>query len=182
MIGKVLLDIDRVLFWPCMIFWVAGMFGWVRGDRGAKELPSNRVRFGANWIGISWIGVMITIVPTTVTMFLHQRADHFALVAPIGISIILTGFLLELPGIITLSDGGLEQQYWFGRNKHIRWDDIAEIDSGPKDRRVTIKAVDGTRIYHSFLHSGRVRLLRELKLRCGDELPADFPREPLENA
>ncbi len=181
MIGKVLLEIDRVVFWPCMAYVVAGMVGWVRVDRGAKNLPGNRVKFGPNWIGFACFGVIITMIPATVKMFWYLRWGLLDLVTSVGMAIGLVGVLLELPGTITVSDQGLEQQYWFGRNKRIRWSDIVEIDSGPKDRRVTIKATDGTRIDHSFLLSGRARLLQELKQHCGSELPEDFPREPLEN-
>jgi Bacterial PH domain len=180
MIGKILLDIDRALFWACIAYVVADMFGWVRVDRGAKELPGNRVKFGPNWTGFACLGVIVTMIPATVRMFWHLRWGLLDLVMPVGMSILLVGFLLELPGTITVSDQGLKQQYWFGRNKRIGWSDIAEIHSGPKDRSIAVTGTDGTRIGHSFFHSGRGRLLKELKQHCGSELPEDFPREPLE--
>lgn len=182
MIGKVLLDIDRVVFWVCMAFTFAGMAGLVRGDRGAKELSGNRVQFGWNWPGFAWLGVMITIIPTIARMLVHQRSGLLGLAPPVCMAILPVGFLFELPGTITVSDQGLEQRYWLRRNKRIQWGEIIEINSGLKDRSVTIKGTDGTKIIHSFMHSGRARLLQELKQHCGSELPEDFPREPLESA
>lgn len=181
MIGKVLLDINRVLFWPFIAFFLAGGFGRVHGDRGAKELPGDRVRFGANWIGVSLLGVMITVVPGTVAMLLSRQSDRFAIVAQMGMTIVVLLCLLDFPGTIIVSREGLEQRYWFRGNKRIRWSDIVEIESSPNDRMVTVKAANGTKIIHAFIYSGRSRFLQELKVHCGSELPADFPREPLGN-
>jgi hypothetical protein len=46
----------------------------------------------------------------------------------------------------------------------------------PKDRGGS----EGTKIVHNRVLPDRPRLLSELRLHCGDELPSDFPREPEE--
>jgi hypothetical protein len=93
MIGKALLEIDRVLFWACAAYVAAGMFGWVRVDRGAKDLPGNRVKFGPNWIGLACFGVIITMIPSTVRMFWHLQWGLLNLVMPVGMAILLVEFL-----------------------------------------------------------------------------------------
>ena len=83
--------------------------------------------------------------------------------------------LFEFPGSVVVTGDGLEQIYWFWRNKHIRWNDIVEIESGQKDRTVTITSANGTKIVHSRFLADRPRFLLELKEHCGEELPPDFP-------
>lgn len=125
--------------------------------------------------------MFITLVPIWDVDKLRQTPHSMALIqSPFFLAMAIYG-LLNLPGTIVVSGEGIEQQYWLRKNKRIRWGNIVEIDSDPKDRRVTIQAADGTKIDHSFFHSGRQRFLQELKQHCGSELPEDFPREPLEN-
>ena len=49
--------------------------------------------------------------------------------------------------------------------------------TGEKSRTVTITGADGIKIVHSRQLPDRPRLLWELKQHCGEQLPADFPRE-----
>jgi hypothetical protein len=88
-------------------------------------------------------------------------------------------FLIELPATIVAGSDGLEQVYWFRRNKRIGWGEIVEINTGEKSRVVTITGADGTKIIHSRQLTDRPRLLLELKRHCGDNLPPDFPCEPI---
>jgi hypothetical protein len=45
---------------------------------------------------------------------------------------------------------------------------------------VTVTGKDGTKIIHSPMLADRPRFLLELKRHCGEELPPDFPREPID--
>jgi hypothetical protein len=97
-----------------------------------------------------------------------------------GYGLAAVALILDLPASIVVSAEGLEQIYWFRRRKRIRWNDIVEIESGQKDGTVTITSADGTKIVHSRFLADRRRFLLELKQYCGDELPQDFPREPID--
>lgn len=77
-----------------------------------------------------------------------------------------------------MSNEAIEQVFLLGWRKCIRWEDIVEIESNPKDRMVTITGADGTKIVYSRFLADRPRLLLELKQRCGEDLPPDFPQEP----
>jgi hypothetical protein len=68
---------------------------------------------------------------------------------------------------------------WPGRNRRIRWAEIAEINTGEKSRTVTITGGNGTKIIHTRSLPDRPRLLMELKHYCGENLPPDFPRETI---
>lgn len=85
----------------------------------------------------------------------------------------------EFPGTIVITADGLEQVHWLWKNKLIQWSEIEEINTGEKSRAVTITATNGTKIVHSRQLPDRPRLLFELKQHCGENLPPDFPREPI---
>ena len=78
--------------------------------------------------------------------------------------------------IIVMADG-LQQITWLRRKKQIHWGDIVEINTGERSRAVTITGADGTRVVHTHQLPDRPRLLMELKVHCGENLPPDFPRE-----
>lgn len=185
MIWKLLLDIDRGLFWGCAALFIPGMIFGARGrlpasfDRPVKELSDGRVVLRSNWLGLSWFGMLITILPTSLLSYLRGH-PNWLVTAPV--CFFAGSVLFMIPGTITLGSEGLQEHFWLWKDKRIRWGDIVEIESDPKGRSLTIKAVDGKRIVHSSFLSGRPRLLREIKTHCGENLPADFPCEPLENA
>jgi hypothetical protein len=88
-------------------------------------------------------------------------------------------FIFTFPETIVVTDNGLEQISWLWKKKQIRWADIVEINTGEKSRTVTITGADGTKIVHSRQLPDRSRLLMELRVHCGENLPSDFPREPI---
>ncbi len=184
MIWTLLLDIDRALFWCFVILLVIGVLSWARGgwqtrfERPARQLAHGRVELRPSWFGISWFGMIAALMVTVAINFARHRAD-LVIIVP---SCLLAGMLLfDIPRTIVVSSHGLEERYWLRKNKCIRWSQIVEIESDLRGRSVTIKAADGTRIVHSFVLSGRARFLQEIKDHCGEHLPADFPREPLES-
>jgi hypothetical protein len=84
-----------------------------------------------------------------------------------------------LPATIVVGDQGVEQEYWLASSLRLGWKEIIEIDTGRLRQTVTIKSLGGTKITHSLQLADRPRFLAELKRRCGEELPEDFPREPM---
>jgi hypothetical protein len=88
--------------------------------------------------------------------------------------------IFDFPGTIVVTRDGLEQKYWFHKRKRILWKEIVEIETCVLNEAVKITSMDGTKIVHSYLLADRLRLLLELKQHCGEELPPDFPREPID--
>ena len=91
----------------------------------------------------------------------------------------MIAILCSFPGTVVITGSCLQQVYWFRRNKRIRWQEIVEINTGEKSHTVIITGADGTKIVHVRQLADRRRLLLELKNHCGEELPPDFPREPI---
>jgi hypothetical protein len=98
-----------------------------------------------------------------------------------SLSVAVLASLCSIPATLIVSSDGMEQIYWFWRNKKIRWDEIVEINTGErgKSSTVTVLGAGGTKIIHSGQLPDRPRFLLELKQHCGENLPPDFPREPV---
>jgi len=127
----------------------------------------------------AWPLVTLYFVLTSI-----QRLIHFQVSLPsistTALYVMFTIFLLvSFPGTIPVTSDGIVQSFWLRRNKRIPWKNIVEINTGEKSRTVAITSSDGTEIVHSDLLVDRPRMLLELKQHCGENLPPDFPREPL---
>jgi len=182
MLEKLLWDADRVLFWIAAVVAVAWFFGWINGERPAKECGPGRVELRLNLSGIAMYVMMAAALPFMARTFTHRGAGKLSIVSSSAVLIVIFSILADFPGTLIIGAEGLEEKYWLRKNKRIRWNEIVEIQTDRKSRSVTIKSSTGKKIVHSAFLSGRSKLLQELKLHCGGELPADFPREPVENA
>jgi hypothetical protein len=185
MIWRNLLILDRILFWVALALVVLGMLGKIRLERPLVTGRDGRIRLGLSGVGISLVVFLLTWISSLVHLSMQHSGtllgkDWTDLLALAFAGFLLIALLVEAPATVVIGEDGLEQVFWFGRNRRVQWNKIAEIDSGPKDRTITITAEDGTSITHNVFFSGRSRLLLELKQRCGENLPPDFPREPVE--
>ena len=151
-----------------------------RGNRApAQERSDGRIEFSPAPVVIS---ILLILEVMAVVQGLRLAVYHHTT----ALGLLSAGVLLfggvesafDLPSTIVIGRTGIEQLYWFRRNKLIRWENVVEINTGDKIKTVTILAADGTKIVHSKLLADRARFLLELKEHCGDNLPADFPREP----
>ena len=148
--------------------------------RVAKIFSDGRIEFSPNRRAYWALPLTVVLLAWTAMQDLMQsRGRSFGLVMAGGIGLLVLMLLFSFPGTVVITSGGLEQVYWFRRRKRIQWKDIVEINTGEKSRTVTIMGADGTRIVHSPQLPDRPRLLLELKNRCGENLPSDFPQEPL---
>lgn len=92
-------------------------------------------------------------------------------------------FLVDSATSIVVSDTGIEEVHWLGRNKFIRWDEIEEINIGKRTGTITIRSKEKTKIVYSMRPENRVQFLDEIKRHCGDQLPPEFTGElPKESA
>ncbi len=174
---KILLGSARVLF------WVAAIWMLLR-DADAKRSASmdgyGRIQFSRNGVAfLAWILITTDLAWWAIRDFLSSGGKPFGIVNGAGLGLLVVLFLADFPGTIVTTSEGLEQLYWLRRNKRIQWRDIVEVNTGAKSRTVTITGSDGTKIVHSTQLADRPRLLLELKQYSGDNLPPDFPREPL---
>ncbi len=85
------------------------------------------------------------------------------------------GFALLLaklmPGTIVLLPDGLEQRYWLGKPKQMRWRDVQEVIVLGKQRRVIVRGRGDVKILHTKQLPDQERLLAELGAHCPDAMP-----------
>jgi hypothetical protein len=172
--------IDRVLFWVLLGFLIWSFFS-KGGRRGkAKVRTDGQVEFRPNRIWFCFWGVSATWAPLAVASWLHgHHSTILDFAIPTCCCLIAIGFFFEAPQTIVMNEEGLRQVYWLRGNKRIRWSEIAEIKTALKRGAVTIIGENGSEIVHTFMLVDRPRLLLEIREHCGDELPADFPKEAL---
>ncbi|MGC2639575.1 MAG: PH domain-containing protein [Acidobacteriaceae bacterium] len=163
---------------------VLGAFVCLLGNadrqRRATLLPNGQIEFTPNrrayW---SWPVVVVYMAFAAIDQGLHTHGKLLNILMTAGFGYVAWALAISFPTTILVSDDGLEQVSWLWRTRRIRWTDIVEINTGQKSGLVTITGADGTKIVHNSQLPDRGRLLIELKNRCGENLPSDFPREPL---
>ena len=174
---KIIFGTFNCLIWAAA-FWM--LFRKAEAQRPARICGDGRVEFTRSGFAyLLWILLAADLAWWAIRELLFSKGRPLALMKGVALGLSAAMLLFDLPGTIFITSGGLEQSYWLRRNKRILWKDILEINTGEKGHIVTVTSADGTKIVHSAELADRARLLLELKQHCGDDLPPDFPREPL---
>lgn len=177
---KHLLGIAYQLLWIVPALATLMLMGGVSSRRPAQVLSDGRIEFPPDRLALwAWPVVAAAASYTAWNSLKHTRGDLLQLAVAAGLWIVAVEHIFSFPGTITVAADGLEQTYWLRPSKHILWNDIVEIDSERKGGAVTITSTESVKIVHMGQLADRPRLLLELKLHCGQNLPPDFPREPL---
>jgi len=150
-----------------------------RGNRNrAVMLPGGGVEFSARPWSLLIATILALYALTNTGMRFAQHHSTWREFASNGVYLAAALLVVyELPGTIVIDDFGIEQRFWIRPNRLVRWNEIAEVNTGDKVRIVTITSSDGTKIIFSKDLADRPRFLREIKQHCGSNLPADFPVE-----
>lgn len=170
----------RVIHWSVsFFFWVALallIVSMVSNRSPAAVRSSGKVEFAPRWFGV-WALIYVAIRMGFITWgyLRHGLGEPLTFVTGALLGLASIGLVLALPGTVLVSDSGLEEVLWFWRNKRIRWEDIAEINTEKKGSAVTVIGADKTKIIHSGRLPDRPRFLLEIARHCGENLPADFP-------
>jgi hypothetical protein len=157
-------------------------FLWGDADKQRKGtvLPDGGIEFTLNSRAyFAWALVVAYLIYATVRRLIDFHSGWFNLYIAVMLGGLAVLIAFPFPAAILVTSDGLEQISWLWKNKRIRWKNIVEINTGEKSRTVTVTAADGTTIVHSRQLPDRERLLMEIQRYCGDNLPTDFPREPL---
>lgn len=180
MIWKLFMGTDRIVFWSsCALFFIA-VFSRSFGRGNSIELAEGRFEFPPSRLGYFCFVTMAASLPLSLnSALLHRRFTIFDYIMTGYVILLAITICLSIPGTIATDPKEITQTFWFRRNKHVRLNEIVEVKTtirGP----IEIRSSDRTKISHSLFLAGRERFLLEIKRYCGEELPADFPREPME--
>jgi hypothetical protein len=165
------------------LLWIAPLLAFlillagVGRPKFARDL-GGRIEFAPSRMELAaWAVIFVCLIIGTIDSFRHiqwQILNLLAAAAPVLLVLVVVSYV---PGTIIITGDGLQQIYWFSRNKRIRWEEIVEINTGKKNPNVTIIGANRTKIIHSPQLPDRARLLLEVKRHCCENLPPDFPRE-----
>jgi hypothetical protein len=151
------------------------LFGRI-GNHAPARVRNGRIEFPPCLIAFwSWLLVIAFLVQAAVRHLLRNQYGPWDLLIEGILAAGALAFLSMLPGTIVVTDEGVEQIFWFRKNKRLLWDDIEEVSTGKEQRTVSIQGRDGTKILHTGQQVDCPRLLLELKQRCGEDLPPDLP-------
>jgi hypothetical protein len=162
--------VDVALLW--MLFGRAG-------KRGPAKVHSNgRVEFAPDWIGLSAFPLTVVyLVGSSVKAVLHNHGRPNDFFSPIVLTAAALYLLLTFPGTLLTSNSGIEQAYWFRKNKRIRWSEIVEVETdknGGRFTSVTVTDAHGIQVIHSSLLADRERFMIEIEKHCRENLPPEF--------
>jgi hypothetical protein len=172
--------IVRLLFWVGLVTALSSSLGSERISGKAHTLSDGRIEFAPHWLTF-WGSLLIAFYFAYLSIARvrnhHEIGFDLLIAACIGAFSLTIAF--SLPGTITVTTNGVNQSFWLRKNKVIHWEEIVEVNTGEKSRTVTITGKNGTKILHSRQLPDRPRLLLEIKQHSGENLPPDFPREPV---
>lgn len=180
------LMIDRHLIFiakELLMFMVTGavlLCVWGRADkqRKATTLDDGSVMFSPNRRSFfAWPVLIVYLIYATVTQVRHLHGSPLHLIPSVLTGSVAVMIAVSFPATIIVASDGLQQVSWLWKNKRLCWKDIVEINTGEKDRTITITVLDGTKIIHDRVLPDRPRMLVELRQYCGDNLPSHFLQE-----
>lgn len=183
MIWKIVHWAHWSLFWTMLVLLLWSLWPKKRRRQTTIAWDGARLRFPTDrielWLQTS-IGVWAVLASTEYFRHgFHKSWDFF-----IGTMLCVAGAasMIAIPESTVVSEEGITQVYWLGKNKIIRWEDIVEINTFKRQKMIMIRSASGTKIAYAGEPENRSQFLNEIKRHCGDQLPADFPREPLEES
>jgi len=182
MFGKLVHWGGELLFWgllTALLLELLGLLDKGRDKGTAKVLADGRIKLVKTRHDLAMVvlpGVWGVFIAADYLRRGFRDPWHMIIGACFAVGVLVLAF--ELPETLIVSGSGLEQAFWFRRNKRIRWEEIEEINTGTKSLFVKITGSDGTRISYSGSSVDLARLFHELKEHCGENLPPDFPSEP----
>lgn len=144
-----------------------------REKNGIVEFSPKRIANAAS------IVIALDFADLTIGLATHIHRNPLDLTSAVFAGLGALILLFSIPEALIVSPEGLRQVYWLRPNKFIPWAEIVEINTGKKTKLVTILAANGTKILYRGGIANRPLLLSMIKRYCGENLPPDFPREPL---
>jgi hypothetical protein len=111
-------------------------------EAGRQLFPPTRAMHILSLFG----GVVFTTLFVWSRLALRQPAEWWVSYLFLGF---IALFLLAYPPVLSLEVDGIGSRSWFGREKKIRWEDVASLHLNTGNGQFTVRASDGRKITHA---------------------------------
>jgi len=157
--------------------WNSSTIEQAKLEAGRRLFPPTRVMR----ILTLFSGVVFTTLFVWSRLALRQPAEWW-------VSYLFLGFLalvlLAYPPILSIEVDGIGSRSWFGREKKIRWEDVASLHFNSGNRQFTVRANDGRQITHAGFNADpslfHAEVLRRTRLPVKITRPGTWKSETFE--
>ncbi len=111
-------------------------------EAGRKLFPPTR----AIRIVILFCGAAFTILFVWCQLSLRRPDEWWVPYLFLGFVALI---LLAYPPLLSIEVDGIASRSWFGRERKIRWEDVASLHFNSGNRQFTVRATDGRKISHA---------------------------------
>jgi hypothetical protein len=122
--------------------WRSSVLEQAKFEAGSHIFPPTRTIRGLIIFG----GVVFTALFVWSRFALHQTADWWVSYLFLGFVAL---FLFAYPPVLSIEVDGIGSRSWFGREKKIRWEDVASLHFNTGNRQFIVRANDGRKITHA---------------------------------
>jgi len=136
-----------------MVLAVVLRWLWNSSTTEQAKLEPGRQLFpptGAIRIVLLFCGVVFTTLFVWSQLSLRQPDEWWVPCLFLGF---LALILFAYPPILSIEVDGIASRSWFGREKKIRWEEIASLQFNSGNRQFTVRANDGHKISHAGFNS-----------------------------
>ena len=122
--------------------WKSSTIEQSKLEAGRQLFPPTRAMRILTLIG----GVVFTTLFVWSRLALRQPAEWWVSYLFLGFVAL---FLFVYPPVLSLEVDGIGSRSWFGREKKIRWEDVASLRFNTGNRQFIVRARDGRQITHA---------------------------------
>jgi Bacterial PH domain len=138
--------------------WKSSSIEKAREESGRKIFPPTR----AIRIVMPLTAVLFTAMVILSSMFLREPRNWWVPYFFLGFALLP---IFAYPPVLTIEVDGVASRAWFGREKKIRWEEIASLHYNTGNKQFTVRASDGRKITHGGFNADANLFRQEIQRR-----------------
>jgi len=150
--------------------WKSSRMEKAREESGRKIFPPTRAIRIVMLLG----GVLFIAMAVFSVIFLREPRNWWVPYFFLAFALLP---VLAYPPVLTIEVDGVASRAWFGKEKKIRWEDIASLQYNTSNKQFTVRATDGRKITHGGYNADADFFRQEIQRRT--RLPLKVARPGL---
>src|SRR5262249_30753056 len=150
--------------------WRSSTIEKAREESGRTVFPPTR----AMRIVMPLIAILFTAMVVFASVFLREPRNWWVPYFFLAFALLP---ILAYPPVLTIEVDGVASRAWFGKEKKIRWEDIASLHYNTSNKQFTVRAADGRKITHGGYNADADLFRHEIQKRT--RLPMKLARPGL---